>query len=186
MEPNYALDGTQYALPFRSDFWVLFYNKTLFDAAGVDYPTNDMTWEEYAALAKEMTGKGNCKYGCHYHTWLSAIVNFAVDDGKFTLLGGKYDEMKYFYDLALSLEDADACRKYTELTAAGLHYSGAFQTGDTAMMPMGYWYVATLINNIKNGLCDFEWGHHRAAAQGRCAGGFLLRQPDRHHDQQEV
>lgn len=23
MEPNYALDGTQYALPFRSDFWVL-------------------------------------------------------------------------------------------------------------------------------------------------------------------
>lgn len=59
MEPNYALDGTQYALPFRSDFWVLFYNKTLFDAAGVAYPTNDMTWEEYAALAKEMTGKGN-------------------------------------------------------------------------------------------------------------------------------
>ena len=47
---------------------MLFYNKTLFDAAGVDYPTNDMTWEEYAALAKEMTGKGNCKYGCHYHT----------------------------------------------------------------------------------------------------------------------
>ena len=35
MEPNYALDGTQYALPFRSDFWVLFYNKTLFDAAEV-------------------------------------------------------------------------------------------------------------------------------------------------------
>jgi len=65
-----------------------------------------------------------------------------------TLLDGEYSDLKYFYDLALSLEDADACRKYTELTAAGLHYSGAFQTGDTAMMPMGYWYVATLINNI--------------------------------------
>ena len=103
MEPNYALDGTQYALPFRSDFWVLFYNKTLFDAAGVAYPTNDMTWEEYAALAKQMTGKGNCKYGCHYHTWLSAIVNFAVDDGVNTLLDGEYSDLKYFYDLALSL-----------------------------------------------------------------------------------
>ena len=35
MEANYAFEGAQYALPFRSDFWVLFYNKDLFDAAGV-------------------------------------------------------------------------------------------------------------------------------------------------------
>ena len=190
MEPNYALDGTQYALPFRSDFWVLFYNKTLFDAAGVAYPTNDMTWEEYAALAKEMTGKGNCKYGCHYHTWLSAIVNFAVDDGVNTLLDGEYSDLKYFYDLALSLEDADACRKYTELTAAGLHYSGAFQTGDTAMMPMGYWYVATLINNIKNGLCDFEWGitalpHKEDVQAGSSFGnltGIMINKKSEHKD----
>lgn len=34
-EINYNIDGEQYALPFRSDFWVLFYNKDLFDAAGV-------------------------------------------------------------------------------------------------------------------------------------------------------
>lgn len=136
MEPNYALDGTQYALPFRSDFWVLFYNKTLFDAAGVAYPTNDMTWEEYAALAKEMTGKGNCKYGCHYHTWLSAIVNFAVDDGVNTLLDGEYSDLKYFYDLALSLEDADAChvlrtfadvgRGYDELLKQVEHRAGRY------------------------------------------------------------
>ncbi|MBO5501295.1 MAG: extracellular solute-binding protein, partial [Clostridia bacterium] len=55
MEANYAFDGVQYALPFRSDFWVLFYNKDLFDAAGVAYPTNDMTWDAYAQLAKDMT-----------------------------------------------------------------------------------------------------------------------------------
>lgn len=158
MEPNYAVDGVQYALPFRSDFWVLFYNKTLFDQAGVAYPTNDMTWEEYKELAIKMTGNGACKYGTHNHTWLSAVANFAVNDGVNTLLDGEYSDLKYFYDLALSLEDAGACRSYPELTAASLHYSGAFQTGDTAMMPMGYWYVATLINNIKTGVCDFEWG----------------------------
>lgn len=55
LENNYRADGALYGLPYRSDFWVLFYNKTLFDAAGVDYPTNDMTWEEYAALAEKMT-----------------------------------------------------------------------------------------------------------------------------------
>ena len=35
-----------YALPYRSDWYVLFYNKDIFDAAGVEYPSNDMTWDE--------------------------------------------------------------------------------------------------------------------------------------------
>ena len=34
-----SVDGKLYALPFRSDFWVIFYNKALFDKAGVPYPT---------------------------------------------------------------------------------------------------------------------------------------------------
>ena len=185
-------DGNFYAVPFRSDFWVLYYNKDLFDKAGVEYPSNDLTMEDYDALARKMTsGSGDTKvYGCHYHTWLSAIVNFAVDDGVNTLLDGEYSDLKYFYDLALSLEDADACRKYTELTAAGLHYSGAFQTGDTAMMPMGYWYVATLINNIKNGLCDFEWGitalpHKEDVQAGSSFGnltGIMINKKSEHKD----
>ena len=52
-------DGNFYAVPFRSDFWVLYYNKDLFDAAGVEYPSNDMTMEDYDALARKMTsGEG--------------------------------------------------------------------------------------------------------------------------------
>ena len=50
-EVNYSVDGELYAVPFRSAFWVLFYNKDLFDAAGIAYPTNDMTWEQYAETA---------------------------------------------------------------------------------------------------------------------------------------
>ena len=30
------MDGSLYELPFRNDFWVIFYNKDIFDAAGVD------------------------------------------------------------------------------------------------------------------------------------------------------
>ena len=40
-----TVDGDFYALPFIQSFWVVFYNKDLFDAAGVEYPTNDMTLE---------------------------------------------------------------------------------------------------------------------------------------------
>ncbi len=156
MEANYAIDGTQYALPFRSDFWVLFYNKDLFDAAGVAYPTNDMTWEQYAELAKTMTKDGN--YGTHYHTWLSAVANWTVCDGVNTLVDGEYSDLAYFYNLYQDLEDAGACMAYSELKASGLHYSAAFANGNVAMMPMGYWYVSTLMGYIKDGTCDFNWG----------------------------
>ena len=156
MEANYAFEGTQYALPFRSDFWVLFYNKDLFDAAGVAYPTNDMTWDAYADLAKTMTKDG--VYGTHYHTWLSAVANWAVCDGVNTLADGQYDDLTYFYNLYQDLEDAGACRAYSELKASGLHYSAAFANGDVAMMPMGYWYVSTLIGYMNDGTCNFNWG----------------------------
>ena len=96
-EANYSVDGELYAVPFRSDFWVLFYNKDLFDAAGEAYPTNDMTWDEYADLAIKMTGDGN--YGTHYHTWLSAVANWTVADGVNTLADRHYDDLLYFYNL---------------------------------------------------------------------------------------
>ena len=59
-----------YELPFRSDFWVVFYNKDIFDAAGVDYPTNDMTFEQYDALARSVTNDmpGQEVYGCLLYT----------------------------------------------------------------------------------------------------------------------
>ncbi|MBR4039740.1 MAG: sugar ABC transporter substrate-binding protein [Clostridia bacterium] len=155
-EVNYAVDGVQYALPFRSDFWVLFYNKDLFDAAGVAYPTNDMTWDQYAELAKTMTKDG--VYGTHYHTWLSAVANWAVCDGVNTLADREYSDLAYFYNLYQGLEDAGACMAYNELKASGLHYSAAFANGNVAMMPMGYWYVSTLIGYNKEGTCNFNWG----------------------------
>ena len=156
IESNYAVDGQQYALPFRSDFWVLYYNKDLFDAANVEYPTNDMTWEQYAELAKKMTSDG--VYGTHYHTWLSAVVNWDVCDGQNTLIDGDYSDLAYFYQLYQDLEDAGACMAYDELKSAGLHYSAAFENGNIAMMPMGYWFVSTLIGAIKDGTCNFNWG----------------------------
>ena len=45
-----TVDGKLYELPFRSDFWVMFYNKDVFDNAGVAYPTNDMSFEQYVLV----------------------------------------------------------------------------------------------------------------------------------------
>lgn len=159
-----TVDGSLYELPFRNDFWVLFYNKDIFDAAGVAYPTNDMTFEEYDALARELTDTtfGSQVYGAHYHTWRSAVQLFGVLDGEHTILDGNYDFFKPYYEMVLNQEADGVCRKYTDLKTEGLHYSAAFSGGDVAMMNMGSWFIATMISNLKSGEYDSSlcgnWG----------------------------
>lgn len=53
----YATDGTQFALPSSFSTVVLFYNKDLFDAAGLDYPKQGWTWADEQAAAEKLTGK---------------------------------------------------------------------------------------------------------------------------------
>lgn len=60
-------NGVSYALPYRNDWYVLYYNKDLFDAAGVEYPSNDMTWQEYYDLAAKLTSRRGKQQGI----WLS-------------------------------------------------------------------------------------------------------------------
>lgn len=50
-----ALKGQLYALPFTSNNFVLFYNKTIFDKFGVPYPKDGMNWDDALALAQKMT-----------------------------------------------------------------------------------------------------------------------------------
>lgn len=148
-----AVDGKLYELPFRSDFWVLYYNKDVFDAAGVSYPTNDMTFEDYDALARQLTvdTPGQEVYGAHYHTWRSAVQLFGILDGKNTILDGNYDFLKPYYEMALAEQEDGVCQDYATLKTSNLHYSGAFSQGNVAMMNMGTWFISTLIEKIKSG-----------------------------------
>lgn len=142
-----AEDGNFYGIPFRSDLWVVFYNKDLFDAAGVDYPTNDMTFEQFDALARQMaSGAGAEKvYGNHYHTWRSAVSLFGVLDGKNTIVDGTYDFLKPIYEMVLAQQNDGVVMDYGELKTAGLHYSAAFENGSAAMVNMGSWFLGTLL-----------------------------------------
>ena len=134
-----TVDGSLYELPFRSDYWLIYYNKDVFDAAGIAYPSNDMTIEDYDALARQLTDTtyGSQVYGCHYHTWRSAVELFGILDGKHSILDGNYDWMIPYYDMILSEEDDGVCQTYTDLSTEGLHYSAAFSNGNVAMMNMG-------------------------------------------------
>lgn len=148
-----TVDGKLYELPFRSDFWVVYYNKDVFDAAQVAYPTNDMTFEDYDALARQLTvdTPGQEVYGAHYHTWRSAVQLFGILDEKNTILDGTYDFLKPYYELVLAEQEDGVCQDYATLKTSNLHYSGAFSQGNVAMMNMGTWFISTMIEKIKSG-----------------------------------
>lgn len=181
LEQLTAEDGNFYAVPFRSDFWVVYYNKDLFDAAGVDYPTNDMTMEDYDALARQLTsGEGADKvYGCHYHTWRSAVSLFGILDGKNTIIQGNYDFLKPYYDMVIAQQNDGICMDYGEIKTANLHYSGAFENGQAAMVNMGSWFIATLqkynaeaaangVNPVNFGIVKYP--HPAGVAEGSTLG----------------
>jgi multiple sugar transport system substrate-binding protein len=148
-----TVNGGLYALPFRTDFWVVYYNKDLFDKAGVPYPTNDMTWKQFDDTARKLTtGFGSKKvYGAHLHTWRSTVELPGILDGKHTLVDGKYEFLKPWYERALALQKDGVIQSYGSLKSTNTHYSGPFFNEQIAMLPMGTWFVATQAAKVASG-----------------------------------
>jgi multiple sugar transport system substrate-binding protein len=154
---SYTVDGTAYAVPYRQDSWVLFYDKDLFDAAGVAYPDGSWTWDDYAAAAKALTT--DTSKGAYLHRWQSTVQGFANAQTGTSVLDGDYSNLKQYYDNTLALQDAGYQVDFNTSTANQLTYQGEFGTQKAAMMLMGTWYTATLIAQQASGDAnDFEWG----------------------------
>lgn len=152
-----SLDGHTYALPFRYDNNLIYYNKDLFDAAGVPYPEDGMTMAEYHELAAKMTsGEGNDKvYGAHVHTWPSNVYQYPNRTEKFVFSDPTtYENLIPYYTEILAMQDEGLVQDYGALKSSNIHYSGVFYNQQVAMLQIGTWYINMLCENVK----DFNWG----------------------------
>ncbi len=78
----YGYEGVQYGLPRDFDTIALFYNKDLFDAAGVEYPTDAWTWEDFRTAAEELTDAEAGIWGAGLQTsWQENYYNFIWQNG---------------------------------------------------------------------------------------------------------
>ncbi len=59
----YSLNDKQYAIPKDYDTIGLWYNKTLFDEAGIEYPDDTWTWADLKDAAKKLTKEDKSQYG---------------------------------------------------------------------------------------------------------------------------
>ena len=65
--------GSQYALPHESVPTIMFVNKTLLEANGIEMPDNDWTWDDFYNICAQITDVDSRQYGAYGYSWLDAM-----------------------------------------------------------------------------------------------------------------
>lgn len=79
------IQGKQYYIVRDYNPICLWYNKDVFDKNNVDYPTNDWTWDDLEAAAKQLTVKGADgtfeSFGFNAQSWEYASLSYLQSNG---------------------------------------------------------------------------------------------------------
>jgi multiple sugar transport system substrate-binding protein len=140
--------GRLFAFPMHWVCSVLYYNKDLFDKAGVKYPDETWTWDILLDAAKELTGSGQFGFNSNSaHTHLDAAIyanggKVLSDDYKTCVLDNPeaIATIQWFVDLIQTHKvapDANQARDIGLTTA-----NAPFSTGKVAMVVDGSWQIA--------------------------------------------
>ena len=157
----YNSNGVQYALPKDHDTIALLYNKAIFDKYGVDYPTDDWTWDDLQAAAATITEAGADEgvYGYAINTsnnqdgWYNIVYDYGAqiitDDHKGTTIGS--EEGKAAMEKMRQILEVSA----PQTTVAETGTDSLFQSGLTAMITQGSWMINSFYTSENS--ADYAW-----------------------------
>lgn len=156
-------DGKYYGIPFRATQSVVYYNKDMFDKAGVEYPKDDWTLDEYIETARKMVewGKDQGIYGTYTHTYANEWATIAAQKGQWYTEDGKCNIKDPAWQKALEtrkmLDDEGIQMPYGQIVAAKAAINSSFLGGKEAMVTAGSWLVRDMKNKEKFPF-DFQVG----------------------------
>lgn len=75
----YTWEGDRYCFPYDLSTMLLMYNKTLFDEAGVAYPTGEWTWDEFLAACQAITKDTDGDGKVDQFGWLLPNFDWTID-----------------------------------------------------------------------------------------------------------
>ena len=151
-----AIDGKYYSLPYRTMSFGLYYNKDLFDAKGIPYPEN-LNWEEYAEIARELTDKDAGVWGGFVSSGLNAPLmtsqmnsNFIDDDTTGIAAWLEYLNQLYSVD--------QSHMSFVDMKATSADGTKMFENGEVAMLLDGEWIVNMVEEAKDKGETDVNYG----------------------------
>lgn len=147
----YQSEGKQYAIPKDIDTIALWYNKTIFDEMGVDYPDDTWTWDDFAAAAKKLTNDDHWGYAIApgnnqegFYNTIYSMGGYVISDDKKT---SGFDDpntikaMEFFTDMIKDGSCPDLA------TVSETAPNELLCAGKTAMSINGSWMLAGYRDN---------------------------------------
>lgn len=141
-----SLDGATYGIPIGFTTHCLFFNKDIFDEAGIEYPTADWTWDDLQTAAETITDKTGVQgfafqmkpdpYDFEMYLWSNGTA-YCDEEGN---LDGSLnsDASKEVFQMFQDMEKAGYA------TATEGDGTDEFRAGNAAMYIYGSWSIDTL------------------------------------------
>lgn len=178
------IDGKQHYMVTDDNTICLFYNKDMFDAAGLEYPTNEWTWDDLMSAAEKLTVKNEDgtyeQYGFNAQNWEYAVLTYVESLG-LNFMNEDGTECEGYLN---SPEVAEALDKYFAMAeepnkvspaAADLDTFGSatamMGAGKLAMFVSGAWDKAAMDANGANYGMALIPGNHTSYL---CAAGYAI------------
>lgn len=137
IEATQNFDGDYYSMPYCNNINMVYFNKKLFDEAGVAYPEPDWTWDDFREIAKKLThgegankiyggmmdfaapmesGAGDMYWDCIARQKLGAFTYYAPDFKTTRFDAPEFKEsLQFFYDLSMVDKTIVPLDEYTAL-----------------------------------------------------------------------
>lgn len=143
----YTHDSKYYAVPKDIDTIALWYNKAMFDEAGLAYPTADWTWEDMGEAARKLTKPDGSQYGLamNISDGQSTWFNMVYDNGGYIISEDKktsgLDDPKTIEALEMFKSWCDEGLMPSLEIMAENSDSVLFESGKVAMITQGSWMI---------------------------------------------
>lgn len=147
-----SYNGVTYGYPLRSTVEGIWYNKDMFDAAGIPYPDGSWTWDEYKEIAAKLTsGEGDSKvYGTYTHTFNGQWAPMGNEVSPWYKEDGTCNVKADGFATALSrrkeLDDLGYQLSFSQIIATKATQTASFLGEKCAMVQAGSW----IVQNIKD------------------------------------
>ncbi|MBI4116070.1 MAG: sugar ABC transporter substrate-binding protein [Candidatus Omnitrophica bacterium] len=188
---RFTVDGKLYAIPRDvAPFACVFYNKDLFDQAGIPYPTDDWTWDDLLSTARALTKKDangrTVQYGFYGWAWQNFVYGNGgslVDDPKHPIQTRIADPkttkgLQFFADLANLY---GVMPTPTALANLGMGVDLMFASGRLGMFLSGIWETPLLRNyKFKWDVVMFPKNREGIRAFGTGGSGYAILRSSKH------
>jgi len=152
--------GKVYGVPALVDNLALVYNKKLFDTAGLAYPTESWTWDDFRAAAKKLTDASRKQYGWAYVAdgsedttwrWLAMLWQAGGDLVSADGTKAAFDSPAGLKATQL-LHDMAVTDKSVYLDQGNGNYLNLFNSGKIGMLWTGPWDLSSINSDVSYGV----------------------------------